>query len=239
MPQAAATAAPIVYAALGDSITAGGSATAPQFYYANVLGATLGAASTTDLGIPGEFSGPVNFPDNGLQITYGGVLADEVPQIPTNATLVTLYIGTNDYTFLGNLGILPDYSNAMTVEEGVASQYAANIAGIIAGIQIRAPKARIVVATVPNESWRAINRTEPLIARQAGAYLVDAFKSALIATGLTVVDLLCEPGMYDETNFGGPYNVHPNNAGHAIIAADFLAQIAHPTPPGHCQYEGP
>lgn len=247
---------PVHLAALGDSITAGGSATDPAHYYVNVLAASLEAASFVNLGIPGQFSGPVNIRADGTtgsnvggtwtntggvdtQLVYGGVLNAEVPNIPTNTNLVTLYIGTNDFAFLSNLGILPDFSNAMTVAEGAAAFYASNIPNIIAGIRARVPAAQIIVATVPNHSWRTALRGENLLGRQASAYLADAYKATLVATGLPVVDLLCEPGMYNDANFNSAYDVHPNNAGHAIIAARFLAQVTNPTLPGHCQYEGP
>jgi lysophospholipase L1-like esterase len=228
---------PIVYAALGDSITAGGQASQiGKTDYVSLIGAALGA-QTTDLGIGGQFSGPEDTYYGTVHIVYAGVLAAEVPGIPLNANLVTLYIGTNDM-YLAFSQDLADYSNAASVAQATDAYYQANIAGIIAGIKARVPQARIVVATVPNYGWQNGHNNVPL-ALASTAMLADSFKATLIATGLTVVDLLCEPGMYDEANFAAPGNPHPDDAGHAIIAHDFLAQIAHPTAPGHCQYENP
>jgi lysophospholipase L1-like esterase len=236
-----------VYAALGDSITAGGEASTPANDYVSLVGAALGA-QTTNLGIGGMTSGPVNLWIGTENIVYSGVLAAEVPGIPTNATLVTLYIGTNDYYLAGNqsttstgasVGLLPDYSNMAAVEASVESAYQTNIAGIIAGIKSRAPKARIVVATMPNYGWRDGHLGGPndLAVSQS---IANSFKATLVATGLTVVDLECEPGMYDEKNFNSPTDPHPNDAGHAIMAADFLAQIAHPSAPAtSCQWMEP
>ena len=219
----AATSAPQVYVALGDSITHGwdGSQYLTTQAYVNIVAASLGM-TLVNLAIDGEQSGP--------PITSGGadsgVLLDEVPQVPANASLVTVYTGIVDenQTAIGN-------DNYATT----AGYYAANVRAIVAGIRQRAPQARIVLIAPPDlmdrSPWYGVPN------RSALATMVTAMKGALVATGLPVVDLECEPAMYDPANFLDGTNLHPLASGQAMIAADVLAQIAHPSAPGHCSYE--
>lgn len=224
-----ATPPPPYLTALGDSITAG----AHGGEYVSALAHTLGA-QYTNLGIGGETSGPVSFQvPGGVLLSRGGVLNDEVGSIPLQTTIVTLYIGTNDAWLFGQ----PTYTYALNPQAAVYN-YASNIKDIIAGIRGRVPQAQIILADVPNSSWRQINLNESSGLRLVSAQLADGYKAALVATGYPVVDLLCDPGMYDEANFGGPYDPHPVASGFAVIAADFLAQIQHPKAPGNCKYEG-
>lgn len=235
-PAALVTPAPLPrLTTLGDSITAGAYGSSYTVPLATALGMQL-----TNLGIGGEFSGPVDFQQTCTgcaRITYGGILADEVPKIPLQTTIVTLYVGTNDRIFLGELGMLPDMSNALTIAQGVAVEYDANIKAIVAGVRARVPNARIILATVPNGAWRPTGKTWPLPLRKSITYMSNAFKKTLVDTGLPVVDLMCEPAMYDDANFGGPTDVHPVASGFAVVAADFAATIRHPKPAGHCKYE--
>jgi lysophospholipase L1-like esterase len=222
-PTAAPT--PIFYTALGDSITAGGEAsTIGSTDFVTLVGKALGA-TTTNLGIGGQFSGPVNvIIPTGLNIVYTGVLAAEVPNIPLNTNLISLYIGTNDLWLTEEMG-------------AVQTPYAANLAGIISGIHARVPNAKIVALTVPNDTYRnAAGESAALKTVLTG--FDNAMRTAIIGSGALVADLQCDPAMYNNANFPNPYDVHPNDAGHAAIAADVLAQIAHPTAPAaSCVYQ--
>ncbi|MDB5095478.1 MAG: GDSL-like lipase/acylhydrolase domain protein [Candidatus Eremiobacteraeota bacterium] len=226
---------------LGDSITATyADPTVDATLYPHVLAGLLGA-TLTDLGISGEASGPVTaaYREGALAYgTSGGVLADEVPLIPLDTTIVTLYIGTNDVYEMGTQQA-PDYSNTAQIGADTASAYATNVRAIVAGIHARVPNARIFAASVPDPAWRPISLPAPMIERSPYVTTLDAMRQALIGTGATLVDLMCEPAMYDDANFANPYDVHPLPSGHAVIAADFAAQIAHPTTPSSCKYQSP
>lgn len=194
---------PTVLVALGDSITASGT-------YPAQLAALLGAR-LVNLGINGEFSGPTTF---GV-IHQGGVLADQVPQIPLNATIVTLYIGTNDMWLFG----VPNAPGYLDVA-ATAARYDANIRAIVAGIRQRVPAARVILASVPNAAKRAAG-----LGDTATSALAEAMRVSVLYTGLPVADLENDSAMYDEANFGGPYDPHPNAAGAAVIAAEFVLAI--------------
>lgn len=222
-------------ATLGDSITA---ASYTPNGYPVVMGKTLGA-EVTNLGIGGMTAIP--YPGhtvNGVQTIapIAGVLVTEVPKIPLDTDIVTLYIGTNDIWVM-TLDFAPDESNMKTVEARYAAMFAADLNAIVAGIRQRVPKARLVIATVPNRDDRSVSWPSRDPARQVVTDFSDAIKADVVATGATVVDLLCEPAMYDETNFPDVYNVHPNDLGQAAIARDFVRAIQNPAVPGTCSYE--
>lgn len=198
---------------LGDSITAGANGSEYPSMLATALGATV-----TNLGIGGEFTGPLIYG----ALHYGGVLADEVGAIPLDTTLVTLYIGANDMWLFG----VSDYPGYLDVPTTLA-RYDANIRTIVAGIRARVPGARIILASVPNAALRPVNVNLPQSIKGAYAALADGMRASLYATGLPVADLEHEPGMYDDANFDGPYSPHPIAAGFAIIAADFAKVIQH------------
>ncbi len=214
--------APIVYAALGDSITLGGEASTPANEYVSLVGSALNA-SVTNLGIGSEFSGPVNTMIGTTTVVNGGVLADEVPRIPANANLVSLFIGTNDLWLCGEqirAGENPD-----ALFSAASAAYARNLRAIIAGIKARAPRARIVVLTVPNPAYRYESGASAAV--RAGITATDdAMRRDLIAVpGAVVVDLQCDAQLYTTADYPNPYDLHPNDAGHAEIAKDILAAL--------------
>ena len=213
---------PIVYAALGDSITLGGEASTPTNDYVSLVGAALNA-TVTNLGIGSEFSGPVNTTIGTATFVSGGVLADEVPRIPANANLVSLLIGTNDLWLAGEQKKAG--GNPAALFPAVSTAYARNLRAIIAGIKARAPGARIVLLTVPNPAYR-YDSGESAAVRAGITATDDAMRQDLKATaGAIVVDLQCDPELYTTADYPNPYDLHPNDAGHAEIAKDVLAAL--------------
>jgi lysophospholipase L1-like esterase len=227
---------------LGDSITAGSSASDPNKSYPVLLAASLGA-TLTNLGIGGMTTGPfpghTNAAGRIVVAPYPGVLAAEVPKIPLDSMIVTVFIGTNDGWLMSLDFHQPSEDNLAEVTAAWSTAFRTNLPAIVAGIRARVPTARIVVATVPNSA----NRTAVLISkdpwRQAVSDFSNAMKATIVASGVTVVDLQCEPGMYDDSSFAGPIDVHPNDAGHALIAAAFFRAIQHPTAVTPCKYGAP
>lgn len=231
VPVAAASAAPVNLTTLGDSITADGR-------YATALAGMLGAR-LTNLGVSGETSGghPAFTAPNGgpFIVAEGGVLADQVTKIPLDSTIVTLYIGTNDVWEDDLLGTPDDQS---------AAAFATNLRAIVAGIRARVPAAQLAIATVPNgHVYRsrdpiAYDVTFPASdARRAFFRLAHAIKTEIVGTGATVVDLLCEPAMYDLADFPDPWDVHPNDTGHAVIARDFYNALKTNALSAPCKWE--
>lgn len=199
---------------LGDSITAGwdGRVHLTDLGYPRIVANALGY-QLTNLAVDGSWSAVV--------------LASEVPLVPADATIVTVYTSIID----GNRYML-GYSDA------TLANYAATMNAIVAGIQARAPTARIILAAPPNlinrQSWATYYATRRA---EIAAYLTG-MKHALVATGLPVVDLMCEPAMYDSANFLAD-NEHPLASGQAVIAQRFLDVIAHGSTTSSCAWESP
>ena len=222
-----------VLVTLGDSITAGANGSE----YPRKLGTLIDAARVVNLGIPGQFSGPVDYQiPKGPHMVYAGVLAAEVPKIPPDATIVTLYIGTNDM-WLAQLKAQADPGDVLCIYAHAAQTYRANVDAIVGGIRSRVPHARLVVADVPNPADRPVHLTEDPLLRAAQTGFADSMRRTLLETGATFVDLECDPAMYDDANFGGPYDVHPIDAGFERIAQDFAQALRHAAPAGSCVYE--
>lgn len=209
------TAARGLAASLGDSIALGQDVTSVQAY-PTLLALDINA-SVANLGIGGE--------EIGTRGVSKGVQIDEVPLIPLNTTVVTLYIGTNDAL---------DQQTAGTYDP---SMFVANIPPLISAIKLRVPAAQIIVATIPNRA-----DTEPYLTgdptnRARETTMINAMNAALVGTGLAIADLHCDPAMYDPINFFSPYDVHPVASGHVAIAADFMQAIQHPKPVQPCAYD--
>lgn len=205
-----------------------------------MVGSLVGAR-VLDLGIPGEFSGPVDYQiPNREHMIYGGLLADEVHRIPLDADIVTLYIGTNDM-WLAHLRTQPDLSNVERAYEDAAEAYSANLRAIVASIRDRVPHAMLVIADVPNPANRPVevSRPNPRV-RTAESWLANSMKASIVSTGAIIVDLECDPAMYDDANFGSPYDVHPVASGFSAIATDFAQAISSGVSQARtCRYQAP
>jgi lysophospholipase L1-like esterase len=230
---ASAENAPIRYAALGDSITAGQFASKTDLPRVPLPFFPSGGTSYTSL-VAGALAkkGAVIFTNLAQPGSYTlSVWNQQVPRIPRDTTLVTIFIGLTDETLIA--------SNGRTVEEGVVFQvtlafWRQAIAHVIAGVRLVAPKARIVLANVPNlgqypayQAGGAAPQPDDVRARNASASEgMDQFINSFFAKGIDVVDLRCDPRIYAKDKFAN--EIHPNDNGYAVIAEDFLAVIAHP-----------
>ena len=239
--------APAVLVTLGDSITdlgpQSGNFALPSEKYPSLLAKDLGA-TLYDLGISGETASAF-----GRFVLFNGgpwlgptkpMEADEMPNFPAACAAaeascyVTIYIGTNDEVLAGS-------PTAGFAPAKVAAAYAASLPAAVAAVRSKAPFARIFIATIPNHG--VVRADPPAIPlpnpdTQAVFALVRSFKSTIEAIpNITVVDLLCDPAMYDPKNFNTPYDVHPNARGHRAIERAFLEQMHHATPPAPCAYE--
>ncbi len=219
-----------LYVAMGDSITYGyGTKPNCQAFpvhpvdidefcpdgrsYAVLIARQLRAA-----GVAGHF---MNVGINGATIKR--IMQDELPYLPSDATLVTLYIGTNDSRGVARWPV-----------DNVVRVYEKGYDELLEAIRARAPHVRIVLINFPNEKYLAASyhvedSVLPLYdeVSQRLARFIDSHFSKY-----AVVDTICDPHSYDDSL---RYNasVHPNEAGAKFLADAALKVIlnAHPTPP--------
>jgi len=189
--------------------------------------------TVANLGIGGAVIGPAigalapnNFsPD---------VLDDEIPNMPSTAKYVSLFVVVNDI----NVAVLSANADQTTF----LTSYVAGLQIDIGFIQGRAPGARLVVVNSPNVAGMPFAQQFPLATRQRLQAMSNALDDQVInplATiqNIPVVDLRCIPAAYDPANFNSD-GLHPSASGRAILANLVTNALFTniPLPPSSCLY---
>ncbi|MCF2971868.1 GDSL-type esterase/lipase family protein [Synechococcus sp. Nb3U1] len=192
----------------------------------------------TNLGRSGAVISPTiqalgdSFPANLLQ--------DQVPRIPPDTTLITLWIGGNDTNAitLAAVRLAIEGGDPFSFIDRQIEQFASDYQTLLQFIRARAPQTRIVVANLPNFALIPLGQQQPDSARQLLATVSLGLSQRVInplsQQGIPVVDLLCDPRSYSRDSFfPGPIadGFHPNDQGYADLADAFLRAIQQPTPP--------
>jgi lysophospholipase L1-like esterase len=183
---------------VGDSITAGALATRPERCYVSRL-QWLASKAHSGLQV-------VNEGLSGFSTGAYAYRADEKAQhIPTDTTLITIMLGTNDTRDKGS----PDT---------IAANAAGNLERLIKAYQARVPNAKIVIITptalypakfTQNLRGAGYDETGP-----AKLNAIDEAYNALTQKlGLPLIDVSNLPAGEDT-----PEGVHPNDLGHAKLA---------------------
>ncbi len=234
----ASAAPPGLYVAMGDSITFGVGVTqnchAFPIYPVDIEEycpdgtsyAILTAKALRKAGVAGHF---MNLGIGGAHVER--VISDELPYLPSDATLITLYIGTNDSRAVRN----PADSVAQVV-----SKFESHFDQLLGMIHARAPHARIVLINFPNEKYLAATyhvADDVLPRYDTSSQTLDAFIDSHYPA-YAVADTICNPASYDDSLLykGG---VHPNDAGAAILSETLVKVLLAknpPPPPSACQW---
>jgi lysophospholipase L1-like esterase len=240
----------VVYTAIGasDAIGVGASVPCLPFVacpdgtgYVPVLTRRLAQSrevQPTNLGIPAAVLSP-EIQQLGLQLgrtVPANFLQGEMPFVPRDSTLVTIFAGGNDTNTIGAAaeagagGADP----AGYIDRQVRG-FAQSFDTLLRGVRDRAPGARIVVANLPNLAGLPYASTMSLARRQGLQRIsVGITRDAINgrASGdVVVVDLLCDPRSYDPGNYSSD-GFHPNDSGYAYMAdALFRAAQGAASPP--------
>jgi lysophospholipase L1-like esterase len=185
MPSTPKAPAAGLYVALGDSITFGYGLAAPGSEAFPYLVAQRLGVHVLDLGIPGADA--------------RDVLKLESPRVPRAATIITIFVGTND---------------ADRIRRGTFSkpQFREKYRSLIAEARAAAPQARIYILT-----------PETAFAHRFG--VVDFIRSQA-SPSARLIDLDCDPRLHMRADYQ-PDFIHPNTVGQQQIAMDVLEGIAH------------
>ncbi len=168
------------------------------------------------------------------------LLQDQVPRIPPEATLITIWVGGNDT----NAIVLAAAQRALRGEDPLPfverqiQQFAADYQTLLQAVRALAPQARLAVANLPNFALIPWGQQQPRSLRQLLALVSVGLSQRAInplsQQGIPVVDLLCDPRSYRrESFFPGPLadGFHPNDRGYADLAEAFLKALQQPVPP--------
>jgi lysophospholipase L1-like esterase len=253
-PTPAPNATPI-YSAIGasDAVGVGGSVVCVPFQdcpsgtgYVYVLFRRLteGRAGTlTNVGVPASVMSP-RIVDLGRRIARsypGNFLDNQAAFVNPQSTVVTIFAGGNDANTI--IQVIRDQQAGTDDFRGfidtTVRQWGEDYVALVRRVRDRAPNTRLVVINLPNLAaapYAAGGSTFERSMLQRIAVGLSDQANALTAQGVSVVDLMCEPRLYDAANFSAD-GFHPSDRGYALMAElSYPAMVnpTHPTPQGDC-----
>jgi lysophospholipase L1-like esterase len=227
---------PGLYVAMGDSITFGYGASVnckpfpthpvdmDEYCPNGTSYAALIALALRKRGVAGH---AMNLGINGA--TVDRVMRDELPYLPENTTLVTLYVGTND-----SRGVQKPEKQVMPLVE----QFERDFDALLDAIHAKAPNARIILVNFPNESYinGGYHIPDSVLPRyDATSQILDSFIDDHYPR-YAVADTACDKHSYDYSLLYRK-TVHPNDAGSVYLANRVLKAIRFPkTPRSSCKW---
>jgi len=168
-------------------------------------------------------------------------IEDELPFLPKDSTVVTIFAGGNDLNVV-RAAIAGGAANGNVngyVDQQVL-QFTEDFQTLVAGIQARAGSARIVILNLPNLAGLPYLSGGSATDRQAAQrFSVGVTLSAFnpfAARGLAVIDLMCDARLYQPGNISSD-GFHPNDAGYAILAGQVVSAVtsaSYPHPQNSC-----
>jgi lysophospholipase L1-like esterase len=214
--------------------------------YVFVIARTLQAGRTVtllNLGLPAAVLSPRI---QALGQRYGrtipfNFMEHELPFVSRESNVVTVFAGGNDANAVGRAvdgGEAGSNVNAFVDDQ--VRLFAAEYRTLISGIRDRAGNPRLVVANLPNFAGVPYT-SDYTVERKRGIQTLSVRFSAegintLTASGVAVVDLLCNPRAY-EPSFYSRDGYHPSDAGYAFLASEMVRAItdsAYPAPRSDC-----
>ncbi|MBI3047332.1 MAG: SGNH/GDSL hydrolase family protein [Acidobacteria bacterium] len=237
-----AAGAPIHYTALGasDANGVGGSVACLPFTpcdngtgYVPVLARQLRAThevTLTNLGTPAAVLSPAIETlarQYGREVT-GNFVDRQMPFVPRDSTLVTIFGGPNDGNAIGD-AMLQGAAGADVTGyiDAQARAFGADYDRLVRGVRSRAPGAFVIVLTVPNLAAMPYAARYPLEHRrvlQASAVALSREANRQAGEGVVVMDVMCDPAIYGPAHFSSD-GFHPNDAGYAHLASRLAAIV--------------
>jgi len=151
-----------------------------------------------------------------------GTFIDQIaPFVPATSTHITIFAGGNDANVIAQ-AVRAGRGAAdirVYVDEQVR-QWGTDYEDLVRRLRTRSPDARIVALNLPNLAgapYLAGNTVvERSIVQRIAVGLSDRV-NALRAQNVLVVDLMCDPRVYDPSSLG-PDGFHPSDRGYSIMA---------------------
>lgn len=254
-PAPPAPAAPVRYTAIGASDANGVGSTVPCVPftacengtgYVHVLARQLRASrevTLMNLGLPASVLSPTIETiarQNNREVT-GNFVDRQMPFVPRDSTLVTIFGGGNDANALGDaIEKGAAGANLQAYIDTQARAFGADFDRLVRGIRERAPEAFIVVLNVPNLASLPYAARYPVEHRRVLQAIAVAFSreaNRQAGNGVVVMDVMCDAGMYSPAHFSQD-GFHPNDAGYAHMASRLSAIVsgAPSSPSSSCSY---
>jgi lysophospholipase L1-like esterase len=200
-----------VYTALGDSITAGQSASSVAFAYPNLIISNLKQTQ------PRLY---VLARSGWTSSVLMDAMINQEPEYLQRSNTISIWIGGDDLIKAG-LAILN--GSSPNIFQTTLFQYQSNLSSMVRELRTIS-NARIVICTqynpFPNNpiavnSINSLNQITRNVAKQSGATLADTYR--LFEGRQSMLIKGYKTGRYEDALRGSP-PIHPNNKGHAAIA---------------------
>ena len=200
---------------LGDSITEGCGASSPELGFVSVMGSSYALAEARNYGIGGTRIARQQVPS--LETRYDGDFCGRYSGMDPDADIIIVFGGTNDHGH-GDAPFGCDADQTVDTFHGACHV-------LFSGLKQTFPQALIVVAT-------PLHRAEEGPKAGSGATLSDyvqVIRNTAAQYSLPVLDLfetsaICSDSLEELTTDG----LHPNDAGHAVLAreiGEFLKKL--------------
>ena len=197
----------------------------------------------TNLGIPTAVISPA-FQSLGQQYGHtvaGNFIDGELPFVPQDATLVTIFAGSNDVNVItAALGGGAGASDRAGYIDQQVRSFGDSYRALVSGIRNTAKSAHLVVLNLPNLAGlpflAGAQPSQRQAAQRASVGMTTTVINPLRAADLAVIDLMCDARLYQPSIYSSD-GFHPNDAGYAILAAEVVraaTSSSYPAPQGGC-----
>jgi lysophospholipase L1-like esterase len=170
----------------------------------------------------------------------GNMIDLQAPFVTPTTTLVTIFAGANDVdSIVAALGSGAGASDQLAYINSQIQAFGQDFAALLAKVRSLAPNARIIALNLPNMAGMPRSASASLQQRRAQQLLSVGFTTQVInaqtASGLIVVDLMCDPRSYQGSTYSGD-GFHPSDTGYAWMAAEVVAATttAYKAPASSC-----
>jgi len=148
-------------------------------------------------------------------------LDQAAPFIASDSTHVTIFAGGNDANVIAQaVRAGRGGSDIRAFIDQHVSQWNTDLGELVRRVRSRSATARIVAYNLPNLGAApyvaGLSSLERSILQRIAVSLSDRI-NALTSQSVLVVDLMCEPRLYDSTRFSSD-GFHPSDAGYALMA---------------------
>lgn len=248
---------PIRYTAVGASDVLGYGSSSPclilfgdcpdskgyVFVAAGRLRADGYTVAVTNRGIP-TATVSAAFQQLGVQYghpVFGNLLDGELPFVPRDSTLVTVFAGGNDVNvIMAALGGGAGAGNQTAFIDQQVQNFGSDVSALIDGLRDRIGQSgRIVALNLPNLArlpYRASAPRQEREAAQRASVGITTATNAMTARGVKVVDLMCMASLYAPASLSSD-GFHPSDAGYALIATEVVRAVtssSYPAPQASC-----
>ena len=250
---------PIRYTAVGASDVVGYGSSSPCLIlfgdcpdskgYVFVAAARLRSdgftVTVTNRGIP-TATISARFQQLGVQYgqpVVGNVLDGELPFVPRDSTLVTVFAGGNDVNaIIAALGGGAGGTNQTAFIDQQVQNFAGDFAALTDGLRERiGASGRIVALNLPNLArlpYRASSPRQEREATQRASVGITTAINTATSRGVRVVDLMCLASLYAPGSLSSD-GFHPSDAGYALIAGEVVRAVtasSFPAPSASCAH---